>query len=212
MMGERRDTPPLFAARPFAASVLLYEILGESEAADRMRVLVSHLERPDDYPPSWSPWTARFLSRRGRHGEARAQLEQDLERGEGSQRGLLFEALCDVVGEQAAWADVPAVLARAREDAAHGGLLALPLFADRLEGLAAEAAGDVQAARAALSRAAEGFATLEARWEAALSEAALARVCRAAGDHEPATSHARHARAVFQELGAPRELEQLAGR
>jgi hypothetical protein len=47
-----------------------------------------------------------------------------------------------------------------------------------------------------------------ARWEVALSEAALSRVCLAAGDNA-AGSQAARARAVFEELGAARELEQL---
>ena len=55
MLGPRRDAPPLFAARPFAASVLLHEIRGERQAADRVMAMLEQLEQPTDYPPSWSP-------------------------------------------------------------------------------------------------------------------------------------------------------------
>ena len=134
-------------------------------------------------------------------------LAAGLDRDEHSQEGLLLEAQCDVAADQGAWHEAGDIVATARRIADEGGLVALWCFADRLEGLAAEADHDAAAARTALARAADGFTKLDARWEVALCDSALARVSATLGDHDASTDHARRARAVFEELGAQRELE-----
>ncbi len=88
-----------------------------------------------------------------------------------------------------------------------GEQLALPLFADRLEGRAAGAGGDVTAAAELLGRSAEGFAALEAPWEEAWSRLLLAEIL-ARSDPQVAERELRGALAVFERLGSVREAER----
>ena len=85
-------------------------------------------------------------------------------------------------------------------------LLALPLFADRLQGRAALASGDPAGAIEPLTRARDGFASLGARWEAAVSALSLGEAFVAAGDPERARPELASALTVFDELGSVREI------
>src|SRR5262249_55055921 len=103
--------------------------------------------------------------------------------------------------------EAAALVAAAREEAALGEQLALPLLADRLEGRAAGAFGDVAAAGELLERSAEGFAAIGARWEEAWSRLLLAEaVAGAAGERAERALAA--ALPVFEELASVREAER----
>jgi hypothetical protein len=80
------------------------------------------------------------------------------------------------------------------------------LFATRLEGRAAAAGGMHERAAGFLRGAADGFAELEAVWEAAVTKLDLARVLVSAGNGEDAEPLAHGAAQVFQRLGSVREL------
>src|SRR5205807_1823567 len=100
----------------------------------------------------------------------------------------------------------PETIARARAHAEEAELLALPLFADRLQGRAALASGDTAGAIDPLVRARDGFASLGARWEAAVSALSLGEAFVAAGDPEGARPELASALTVFDELGSVREI------
>jgi hypothetical protein len=94
----------------------------------------------------------------------------------------------------------------ARDEAQVGQQLTLPLFADRLEGRAAGAAGDVVKAARLLERSAEGFAALEAVWEEAWSRLLLAQLV-AGSDAQRAEQELARALPVFERLGSVGEVE-----
>jgi hypothetical protein len=121
--------------------------------------------------------------------------------------GPTLWVMCEIAAARARWDDAPELVAWAREEAAHGEQLWLPLSADRLEGRAAAAAGDPAGAAQLLARAAEGFATLEARWEEAWSRLLLAEVVLPT-DRPRAESELAAALPVFERLSSVRELER----
>lgn len=121
-----------------------------------------------------------------------------------------LEVMCEVVAEQRDWAFAPSVIALAREESERGGLLALPLFADRLEGRLAARNGDWVTARTLLQRSKEGFESLSAPWEAAWSSYLLAEALRHAND-PAAKPVVEFAVDVFEKLGSVRELNAATG-
>jgi hypothetical protein len=128
---------------------------------------------------------------------------------------MVLEAWCEVVAEQGAWEEAPKLVTEARRHAEEAELLALPHYADRLEGLAAAAAGDSTLAARSLSRALGGFDALEARWEAARTALALGETLARAGEPEAARHRVAEAVSVFSGLRSLRELraaEELARR
>ena len=119
------------------------------------------------------------------------------------QAGATLELNCELAGEQGRWDDAARVVAAARDEAAVGEQLSLPLFADRLEGRAAAAAGDFAKAVELLRRSADGFAELGARWEEGWSRLLLAELLGEAGELGAAPT-------VFERLGSIREAERAA--
>jgi len=93
-----------------------------------------------------------------------------------------------------------------REHAEEAGLRALPCYADRLEGLAAHAADDVEASVDKLQRALTGFTEMEAGWEAARTGLALAEVFAHDGRKESARELLGRTRPVLESLRSAREL------
>ncbi|MDQ3940091.1 MAG: hypothetical protein M3238_01940, partial [Actinomycetota bacterium] len=144
---------------------------------------------------------ARALAHRGQAAEASGwlNLEKTLYIG-----GHL-EAMCEVVAEQQDWNFARQVVSLARDETEAGGLVALPRFADRLEGRIAAADGNYGAAKELLQRSALGFESLGAPWEAAWSSYLLAEVLAKLG--EPGVeAAAEFAADVFERLGSNREL------
>jgi hypothetical protein len=102
---------------------------------------------------------------------------------------------------------------RAHADEAE--LLALPCFADRLEGLSARAADERDKSERLLAKAFSGFTRLEAGWEAARTALALAEVLADGGDSDRARQLLAEARPVLERLRSVREssrAQDLAGR
>jgi class 3 adenylate cyclase len=151
-----------------------------------------------------APPLARALARRGLFDEGLAVIPYVPRSGSA---GLTLEALCEIAAEREAWDEAPGLAAAAREEAEVGEQLALPLYADRLEGRGAAAAGDGERAAELLERTAAGFEALGARWEAAWSRLLLAEAlagsapARAEQELGPALD-------VFTELGSVREAER----
>jgi hypothetical protein len=118
--------------------------------------------------------------------------------------GLTLEALCEITAAREAWDEATALVKAAREEAEVGEQQSLPLFADRLDGRAAGARGDVWRAAKLLGRSAAGFAALGARWEEAWSRLLLAEAIFAA-DRQRAERELVLALPVFERLGSVRE-------
>jgi hypothetical protein len=118
------------------------------------------------------------------------------------------EALCEIVAAEEDWGAASDVLAAARRQAELSEVVALPLFADRLEGRRAAAEGDFTEAARLLKHSAEGFAELGAVWEEAWSRELLAEVLVELGDDGDARSHRDAARIAFERLGSVVERER----
>jgi hypothetical protein len=205
LLGDRVDDPPRPYLRAAAVRAFMHEARGERAAADRQLDLLRSIEDVQQTRSAVGPgWVALTLARRGQLAEAREWLDR-LRWREG--RGQRLETLCDLVAEEEAWNQAPATVREAREHAEWAGLLALPCYADRLEGRAALGTGDPSAALEPLRRAVRGFTALEARWEAACSELFLGEALFALGRADEAETPLRSAAAVFQELSSVRELE-----
>ena len=121
-------------------------------------------------------------------------------------RSRLLEGECDVVAITGAWERAPDAIAKARAEAERAELVALPLFADRLEGRAALASGDAAGAIDPLTRARDGFKSLGARWDKAASSLSLGEALLATGARDAGLLELQAALDVFDELGSVREI------
>jgi hypothetical protein len=121
--------------------------------------------------------------------------------------GLTYQVLCEITAERGSWDEAAPLAAAAREEAEAGELVALPLYADRLEGRAAAAAGQTEQAAALLRGSADGFRELEAPWEAAWSRLLLGEALLPLA-REEAERELAAALAVFDALSSVREAER----
>jgi class 3 adenylate cyclase len=203
--GARWSQPPYFLTTCRAVAALVHELRGEPALADRIVGLVDEVDATTNARAA--PWLARLAALRGDGATAFAWLET---RRSGSlmMRGQLLEARCDVVSELAAWDGVEDVVAEARAWAGEAGLEALPHHADRLEGRAAAARGDLERAASILVRARDGFGALGAAWDAALAALWLAEVLAAMGSDDAARAEAEGTRSVLERVGAVREADR----
>ena len=207
LLGDRRTDPPYFASRPFGAAAFVHMVQGDDVAADRLLAVIDSLRGPQ----GWRLNTAFLLgaltyAERGDSRRARQYLA-DLAREAMSESGpIVWEVECDLVGLEQDWEHAPIVLEEARAAAEIGRLLALPAFADRLEGRWRLAEGRSDQAMRVLQRARDGFDKLEARWEAARTDLDLARALIAAGQRDRARPILEGAAAVFEDLSAHRYL------
>jgi class 3 adenylate cyclase len=205
---DPRELPAGYTMRAYTFTGLCRELRGERDEADRyMELALRYFDLRRDLRPQGSlqgPPLALALARRGRLDEALALIP--LLPGSAS-AGVTLEARCEIAAASERWDEAAGLVAAAREEAAVGEQLSLPLFADRLEGRAEAAAGDAIHAALLLGRSAEGFASLGARWEEAWSRLLLAEMVvgseRRRAEHELAA-----ALQVFEQLGSVREVER----
>jgi hypothetical protein len=120
---------------------------------------------------------------------------------------MTIEAQCEIAALRGHWEEAAGLVAAARAEALVGEQLTLPLFADRLEGRAAHAAGDAERAAELLSRSADGFAELGARWDETWSRLLLGEIV-ATQDNERAHHESARAVATFEQLGSVQEAER----
>ena len=206
---DERELPPSFSMRAYTQSALCHVLRGDEERADSyvdllLRYFASRPRLWSQGPTLATPLLAVVLARRGRFEEAVGVLPL---RPRSGGAGLTYQALCEVTAARGAWDEAPGLTSAAREEAAAGELLALPLYADRLEGRAAAAAGDGEAAAALLRGSADGFRELEAPWEEAWSRLLLGEVLLPL-EREPAERELAAALGVFEQLGSVREAER----
>jgi len=192
---DPRELPPTPYARGYACAALCHELRDEAAQADACLDLVRNVivtRRPRVGLVGGCAAAARALAHRGRFEEVR-ELFPWTGRGEGS--APLLEALCEVSAAAEDWEDAEWTLRLARGEAEECRLLALPYFADRLEGRLAAAADRDSEASELLRRSAEGFRGLGAPWEEAWSRLQFAEAGR-----EPEQAFA--ALATFERLGS----------
>ena len=199
-----RGLPPAFAMGAYTRAGLFHDLRGQREAAERyveagLR-FVDQISQARVGGSIHLPPLALALARHGRFEEALA-LIPFVPRSLSA--GATLEALCEIAAARERWDEAAELAADAREEAGVGEQLALPFYADRLEGRAAGAQGDLAAAAALLERSAVGFASIGARWEEAWSRLLLAEV-----DGSDAERELAGALPVFEELGSIREAER----
>ena len=216
LLGDRRETPPGFAPMHLAIAAFIHDARGDRGTASRYLQLVRWLEEAEERLDSvLSLWQARLLARRGAHEEARALLERPALAEDRRGRDEVLEAWCEVIAEQGAWDEAPELVRRAARHASWAGQPPLALYATRLDGRAAAARGASERAVELLGSAADGFAALEAEWEAAVTNLELAGELMKTGEDERARGLAEEVARVFDRLGSVRELgraEELLGR
>jgi tetratricopeptide (TPR) repeat protein len=164
--------PAPLAAHAHATMLLCHRLRGDDEAArDCEDVLRALLEEGDSRRGlnAGRAILARALVHEGRLDEAEAYLGQV----RGRDRIFFDEALADLHSARADWDKARALADALRGDAPRTGQRILTALADRLEGRAAAARNDLDAAAVHLRRAVAAFAELEAAWEAARERAAL---------------------------------------
>jgi class 3 adenylate cyclase/tetratricopeptide (TPR) repeat protein len=203
MLGDRREHPPGFSWRVLGAAAFIHDRRGNRAAADRYLGILGRVEAEQKRLAFGSgPWVARVRIRRRDF----ATVRDFLSRYEASLNlvdyGEVLAAECELVTAEQTWDEAAAVLEKARAHATEAGLRALRAFADRLEGRAALAAGEVDRSLESLSRARDVFGELEAAWEAACTDLALAAGLVAAGRHEQARVVVTPAFEVFDRLGS----------
>ena len=205
MLGERKG-PPGYACDHLGAAAFVHEAQGDQAAADRLLEVIAWVESEEELPSGGlAVWKALLLCRRRIFDDANRALDAAEVMHEYA-RGSVLEARCELLAEQAAWDEAQEVLIAARRWAEEANLLALPCFADRLEGQAARAADDPKRADELLTRALAGFNRLEADWEAARTALALAEVCVDLERTERARELLAGARRGFERLHSVREL------
>ena len=204
MLAGRRDDPPRPHLRAFAVVALVHDIRGERSASDRQLAVVEAAEDAQTTRSVTGPaWVAELKARRGHFPEAREWLAR-LKWLEG--RGQALEARCELVAAEGSWDEAAGAASEARVHAAECGLLVLPSFADRLDGRAALARGDPEAAIAPLEDASAGFDAARARWERARTDLDVAEARLALGDPAAASPRLDGAVVTFEELRSVREI------
>jgi hypothetical protein len=211
LLGDRRTTPPAFSFTLLGASALVHEARGNPAAADRILLAMeSSVEDRQNRPPLALTWCrAELMTRRGALGDALALLDQT-QLAQWSLIALyeLLQTKSHIIAEAGWWEQAPALVEHMRAHAREAGLVALPFFADRLEGQAALAGGDNTKAVELLARSRDGLAGLGAQWEAARVDLSLAEAETATGDRDGATMRLRTAFDVFDRLGSLRERDR----
>ena len=208
ILGGGRDPIP-GGVRPWAAAAFAHEARGDTTAADHLVAVVSRVEGGlGRVSGQVSPWLIRLAIRRGDLDGARARLKKAMDQRIGGNSGFLLEVACELAAHECAWERAAALATEARATAQAGGSLALPCFADRLEGQAAVAAGDRRGGPELLERAARGFEGIGARWERARTELALSETLAAGGNEDEARKHISAALPALEAAGAVEELER----
>ena len=206
VLGDRRDDPPYFAVHAFGSAAFIRDARGDPPATE----LISLLKRQSSLEGASQPlvWLAWILTRQGGRDEVEDLLARAVSIPSQVGRPFADQVRATVLAEQERWDEVPAFLQHTREFAARGGLRALPVHLDRLDGRAGLAAGDTARAIESLSAASMAFDALGARWEKACTDLSLAEALIAADRREEAMERLHGASEVFEELRSLREIER----
>jgi tetratricopeptide (TPR) repeat protein len=206
LLGDRREDPPYFAASSFVAAALVHHRRGNVVEVDRMLSYLMPLAVAID-SARLVPWMAKLLIARGDLDEAHRFLSSPPDRWR-VHAGMFMEGRMELAAARHDWDVASPLIEEARAHADEGGLLALPMFADRLEGLAAMADGAAIHAAELFGRARDGLVQLDAVFDAAMIEIDLAGALTRTGRSEEAETALHSGIATFERLGA----SALAGR
>lgn len=121
----------------------------------------------------------------------------------------MFEGRCEFVAAARTWDEVPALTEEARAYSAASEALPPSIYADRLEGRAALAAGDSEAAVQALTRAVEGFDRLRTPYDAARTSVDLAEALIASGRTTEVPIVLDRTAATFEQLKATKAQQMV---
>jgi hypothetical protein len=197
------SAPPSFASGGYGAEAFILVAREEPLADERLTEVEAWTS--EEFPRRWPlPFAAVAYARRGEFDSARRLL--DLLDDQGVYRPRELEARCALIVEEQSWSEAEEVIDAARRFAYEGQLIALPLHAARLEGHLLRSRGQLAAARDSLELALAGFVSLNAQWEMARTELALAEVLIGLESVDEAASRLEHAEATFARLRVPREL------
>ena len=202
LLEDREDDPPYFATHAFGVAGVIYERRGERVQSDGLAAAI--LRMVTGSSGRLYPTLLRFLVVRGDIAQAKG-----IDRPHNWQihAGDALEAEAERIAAAKEWDAATDLVAEMRGHAERADTPAVVAFADRLEGRAAIAAGDIDAALRSLERAVTGFDAIDASWERALAELDLARAAATAGRSEEAGARAARAAATFEEL---RDAEGVA--
>ena len=149
-LDDRRDNPPGFAMHAFGAAGMILRLRGERVESERVGAAVfgTHLRSS----VRAFPWRVWLRSMGGDLDGAEALLATPPLAWR-THAGLVHEARCDTVLAAGDWDEAPAVAAMVRQHAVDAPSPVTGAFADRLDGVAALARGDVGGAIELLERA-----------------------------------------------------------
>ncbi len=205
LLDERREDPPYFCTNAFCAAGLVFESRGEELPVDEMLGYLVPLAGRESQ--RLVPWLGRLLVERGELTEARRILDPPPYQWR-VHAGSLLETRAELLAAEGRWDEAPGLLEQMRAQAGAGQLVALPAFADRLEGRAALAAGDAKPAGDLLRRASESLARIGAVPERARTDLFVAEAAFALGDRDEARARVEAAIEVFERLGAVKDLQR----
>ncbi len=205
MLDEDRRAPPRTSWRTRSPSpATIHEARGDRVESDRAAARLTSLAT--SFAGRLHPFLVRLLVDRG-----------DLDIAETRPRPVnwrvhaadAYEADAELLAASGAWDRAPALLADMREHAEAAPAPSVAAFADRLEGLVALEAGDVDRAVELLTAASAAFTELETPWERARTDLLLGKALHATGDVDAAREVLDRAGRTFEELRTPRRIEEV---
>jgi class 3 adenylate cyclase/tetratricopeptide (TPR) repeat protein len=195
MLESREDDPPYFVTHAFGLAGVIHERRGERVQSDGLAAAILRKETMSS--GRLYPSLLRFLVVRGDLAVAESLRRPN---NWAVHAGDALEAESELVATAGAWDRMTDLVAEMRRHAEVGDAPSVAVFADRVEGRAATAAGDGDDAARSLERAITGFETLGVPWERALTELDLARVTSAAGRTDESKALVARAAATFEEV------------
>ena len=210
-LGDRAASPPHFTIPAYGAAAFVADTRAAPTAERYVETLRSSLGTSQGYSAGMvEAWLALILTHRGMADEAIAMLDGiPANVRYAVQRPFIDAVAAYALAAAGAWDDAVAFIRETRRYAAGAKLIELPAHLDRLEGLRAMAAGDVDRGSALLAGAGATFDAIGNRWHAALLELDLAETFAASGRTDEANRRASAAEASFERLRSIRELERL---
>ena len=208
LLEDRRDDPPYYVHNAYAAIGLIHTLRGERAESDRQMDLLLRVEAASGSIARriW-PYVTRLAVARGSLDEARRRFD-DRPVGWRISGAALFEAMCEWVPAAGAWDRVDAIVEETLAAADDGDLLGSRLFAERLAGLAACQAGDLDKGIATLEGARDGLLEQGGIWEAARTDLAIAEAFDPGELSEDQHERLQRARDLFDRLGSIQELRR----
>ncbi len=210
-LGERADTLASGFAAPWPAAAFVYEARGDRRASERLLEHVYGIEeRRGAISPHLSPQIVQTLIHRGELAAARERMNAALDPAQSLDNlPLLLCTEAELLVCEERWSDLPAFAAHLRSTGSESGARYLAPISDRLDGLAALDAGDLEHAVGLLEAASSGFAALGMTLDAAVAGLDAARILIAAGRPEDSRSYATRARQPLERAGYRRALGEV---